>query len=288
MTFDASLHRSDASLGRRIGLLALGLALAAPFSASADAIAPDLKGAPLRKYLRAHYAPKKSLDYKSARRAMFSKIDNKEGVVRLVYTGGRIETRDIPDHRVVNTEHTWPRSRFGRSRDAEKMKTDLHHLFPTANRVNSARGNSPFEEIPDEKTRRWWRSAKEERGIPKKDIDEYSESTPSAFEPREDHKGNVARAMVYFYVMYEERGIDTAWFRPQAETFKAWNKLDVVDDAERSRSGAIAEIQGNENPFVLDPTLVDRVLEKETTPEDKPAEKSAPTPKKNKRTEKGD
>ncbi|HPF40298.1 MAG TPA: endonuclease [Phycisphaerae bacterium] len=287
MTLDPSFRRFHASIGGRIGLLALSIALSAPIIARADAIAPELKGAPLRKYLREHYAPKKSLDYKSARRAMFSKIDNKEGVVRLVYTGGRIETRDIPDHRVVNTEHTWPQSKFGKSRDAKKMKTDLHHLFPTANRVNSARGNSPFAEIPDEKTRGWWRSAKEEKGIPGKDIDEYSESTPSAFEPREDHKGNVARAMLYFYVMYEERGIDTAWFKPQADTLRAWNKLDVVDDAERTRSGAIAEIQGNENPFVLDPTLVDRVLEKEATPEDKPTEKSAPTPKEDKRTEKG-
>lgn len=265
------------NLRRQSIFILLLLAIMTPI-ASADQIAPELSGKALRNYLREHYTPKMSLTYKSARHQMFAKIDNHDGKIRLVYTGVLFATRDIPDHRVVNTEHTWPQSKFGKGSDRSKMKTDLHHLFPTYNRVNGARGNSAFAEIPDDQTRKWWHNATAQKRIPKEDINEYSESTPHAFEPREAHKGNVARAMFYFYVIYEERGIDAGWFRPQVETFRTWNRLDPVDDAERERSHNIARVQGNENPFVLDQTLMDRVLQKEKEPEKKSEKESAPAP----------
>ncbi len=251
-----------------IGALAIGLTAHVAHS-DVDSVAPELHGVALRQYLRKHYVPERSLSYKSARRQMFSRIDNRDGKVRLVYTGVEFATRDIPKHTIVNTEHTWPQSKFGDARDRQKMKSDLHHLFPTYNRVNGARGNSRFAEIPDQQTQAWWRAASASHGIPSTDIDEYSESIPRAFEPREDHKGNVARAMFYFYITYEDRGIDSTWFLPQIETMRTWNKLDQVDEAERRRSKEIARLQGNENPFVLDPTLIDRVLDMKKDAEDK-------------------
>lgn len=281
-------HRSAAFGRSALAAVMTGvvlLVIAGP--AVGDQIAPELNGVPLRKYLREHYTPRRFLSYKAARKEMFSKIDNRDGKVRLVYTGASFATTEIPDHTKVNTEHTWPQSKFGHSPDARKMKTDLHHLYPTFNRVNGARGNSAFAEIPDERTEKWWRSPSAVVGVPSQEIDEYSESTKNAFEPREDHKGNVARAMLYFYVIYEERGIDQRWFKPQADTFKAWNDLDRVDDLERTRSRSIAKLQGNENPFVLDPTLVNRVLEEKEPPKPAPAKKptkaSTPTPKQDER-----
>lgn len=250
-----------------IGIFSIGMTAHVARS-DVDSIAPELHGVALRQYLRQHYVPRRALSYKSARKQMFSRIDNRDGKVRLVYTGVEFATRDIPNHTIVNTEHTWPQSKFGRASDRQRMKSDLHHLFPTYNRVNGARGNSRFAEIPDQQTQAWWRAASASHGIPSADIDEYSESIPSAFEPREDHKGNVARAMFYFYITYEDRGIDSTWFLPQIETMRTWNKLDQVDEAERRRSKAIAGLQGNENPFVLDPTLIDRVLDVKKDAED--------------------
>ncbi|HVG58029.1 MAG TPA: endonuclease, partial [Hyalangium sp.] len=74
------------------------------------------------------------------------------------------------------------------------------------------------------------------------------------FEPPDEHKGNVARAMFYFSAEYNKR-------IPAEEesVLREWNKLDVVDAAELERNRRIAAVQGNENQFVLHSNLADRI-----------------------------
>ena len=98
----------------------------------------------------------------------------------------------------INTEHTFPQSKGARNGNA---RSDMHHLFPARAGVNEARSNYPFGEIKDSRTDRWYYKAITKRSIPTVGIDEYSESIRGLFEPREDHKGNVARAMFYFYTI---------------------------------------------------------------------------------------
>ncbi|MFT5468575.1 MAG: endonuclease I [Verrucomicrobiales bacterium] len=226
----------------------------------ADSIHPTLTGDELIDQLRQEYQRTKQLSYKGARTEMFVRIDNRDGKVALAYTGKVFETVEIPDHTKVNTEHTWPQAKFTDARGEAQMKTDLHHLFPTISQVNSVRGSNPFGEIPDADTKEWWIAAIPQTAVPTDEIDGYSESTDLVFEPREAFKGNVARAMFYFYSIYGDRRIDKAWFEPQIETLVRWHQLDSVDDSERARSLSIAEVQGNENPFVVDPTLVERAF----------------------------
>ncbi|MGK0190139.1 MAG: endonuclease I [Verrucomicrobiales bacterium] len=226
----------------------------------ADQIHPGVAGEELINRLRQDYQRTRDLSYTDARQEMFTSIDNRDGKVILVYTGKEFETDGIPDHTVVNTEHTWPQSKFKNARGEEQMKADLHHLFATASLVNNKRGSRPFDDIPDTETQEWWASATALSEIPGENIEGYSESTDLVFEPREAHKGNVARAMFYFYSIYGDRQIDRDWFTPQIETLISWHELDPVDDPERVRSARIAAVQGNENPFVLDPTLVGRAL----------------------------
>src|SRR5690606_23134718 len=57
------------------------------------------------------------------------------------------------------------------------------------------------------------------------------------------------------------------WFDSQLPTLLAWHQQDPVDQAERDRTVAIAGVQGNPNPFVLDPTLVSRVFGSGTVPD---------------------
>lgn len=179
--------------------------------------------------------------------------------MRCVYTGKEIDTNAIPDPTVMNTEHTWPQSKFN---ERVPMKTDLHHLFPTLAKVNQVRGNLPFADIADNQTSGWWRSATRERQIPASaTIDLYSESTNDVFEPREDHKGNVARAMIYFWVVYGDDNISSNWIKSQLGTLARWHVEDPISDDERNRNQRIKALQGNENPFVLDESLVARVLE---------------------------
>ena len=82
-----------------------------------------------------------SLGYTTAKDIMYHDIDNIDGQNQCVYTG-RWHTAGSG----VNCEHTWPQSQFGR---AEPMKSDLHHLFPTESRVNSARTHLRFGNIID-------------------------------------------------------------------------------------------------------------------------------------------
>ena len=253
-------------------LLAVLTLVAFPALLSAQQIHPGSRGEELIEALRRDYHPQNVLSYEGSRHEMFSDIDNRDGSVLLVYTGRLFETEGIPDHTFVNTEHTWPQSRFEDARGSRWMKADLHHLFPTYNSVNNSRGNNAFGEIADEDTQRWWGDTFSENEIPTEEIDRYSEAIHSVFEPREAHKGNVARALFYFRTVYGDRNIDTPWFRAQLDTLLAWHELDPVDEEERARSAKIAALQGTENPFVLDETLAARAFSAEPLPRDRAME----------------
>ncbi|MCR9772131.1 endonuclease [Vibrio harveyi] len=240
--------------------LAVALVVICASGLHAEMIAPDLTGETLLDKLRQEYKPQNTLNYRNARKAMFSEIDNENGKVRLVYTGEYYPTTTIPDHNIVNTEHTWPQSKFKGSRDGSMMKSDLHHLYPTFSKVNSERGSKPFAEIPDKKTQKWWVNDKAVNGIPTQNIDSYSESTNEEFEPREDHKGNVARAMAYLYTVYDLPSGSKRWFENQLNTLYQWHLLDPVDTKELKRTQAIADIQGTVNPYIVDDTLFGRAL----------------------------
>jgi len=243
----------------RIIILAVALILPSLgcFSQAED-IAPNRSGDDLIQFLRSNYRPNTTLGYRQAREHMFSDIDNEGGRVTCVYTGVEMSTSGIPNHTVMNTEHTWPQSKFN---SRFPMKSDLHHLFPTLNPVNGARGNFPFAEIPDATTEKWYLSNVSETSLPAASIrDNYSEWTNGSFEPREDHKGNVARAMVYFWVVYGNDNISANWIDSQLATFAQWDRDDPIDAKEQARNVKIKAIQGNENPFILDPTLLQRVV----------------------------
>ncbi len=151
----------------------------------------------------------------------------------------------VPDATVVNTEHTWPQSRFVRGFPDEMQKSDLHHLFPTDSTVNSDRSSFDFGDVQRDSKRLKCRGSRLGFAI---------KGSQLVFEPPEDHKGNVARALFYFSVRYR------APINPEQEaTLRKWNRLDPVDAEERSRNERIFQLQSNRNPFVDYPELVDEI-----------------------------
>ncbi|MEO1308036.1 MAG: endonuclease [Pseudomonadota bacterium] len=82
-----------------------------------------------------------------------------------------------------NREHLWPQSRGVRP---APMKSDLHALRPTDASVNQRRGNLNFDEggDPEGEAPNTFRDA-------------------DSFEPRDEVKGDVARALFYMDVRYE-------------------------------------------------------------------------------------
>lgn len=198
--------------------------------------------------------------YNSARQRMFSVIDKVDDTVTCVYTGRSYpDTSYPPDNWAnVNTEHTWPQSMGA---DVDPAQCDLHHLFPVGVDVNTARANYPFGDVvtvqhDSDSAGSWNGSAL--------GTDAHG---ATVFEPRDAHKGNVARALLYFRVRYDDQltSNEIAAFASSDELamYDVWDALDPVDDAELARTEAIASYEGHANPFVVCPGLVDRYTQAE-------------------------
>ncbi|UOG76366.1 endonuclease [Hymenobacter tibetensis] len=226
-----------------------------------------LQGQPLKRWLRQNWydGQRTVLSYSAARGKMYNYIDNQNGSVVCVYSG---YTENTPLDSVstnpgvvtrINCEHSIPQSWFN---ETVRMRSDIHHLFPTYDTWNSDRGSDPFAEIPDAQTLKWVRGTQSQNTIPTTNINEWSEDTNTQFEPREDHKGNLARAAFYFYTMHQgqafDAGKDTITALADLNTLYQWHLADPVDARERERNRRTAKSQGNFNPYIAYPDLVAR------------------------------
>ena len=232
-------------------------------------IGEGLFGQELWDFVIDNYKTSNTLGYTDCRDTMYAVIDIKEGnQLTGVYSGYTITLDMNQDpsanayEQGINCEHTFPQSLGAGD---EPMKSDIHHLFPTKSNINSSRGNDPFEEIPDEETHIWYRNEYSQTSIPTEYIDEFAEKynppnqSEERFEPREEQKGNTARAMFYFYTMYSDVADDDFWVL-QKETLMDWHYYDEADEMETDRTWKIADYQdGLPNPFVLDSTLARRI-----------------------------
>jgi hypothetical protein len=242
----------------------VGLFIVFSVSASAqfdhESVFPDLDNEPLNNALVENYKTSTVLSYSQARDTFFKNIDAVDNVLECVYTGFKINLDPNADPTTdafgkgINTEHTYPRSK-GASENTNAY-SDMHHLFPTREGVNSARGNLPFSDIVDSQTDKWYFEDNVITTIPSQAIDDYSELLNNEnFEPREKHKGDVARAYFYFYTMYKNQADQEApiFFESQRETMCKWHFDDPVDEKEWIRNNKIANYQeGKKNPFILD------------------------------------
>lgn len=204
----------------------------------------DLK-AELKKLTAKNYT---QLGYDNARNRMFMEIDNQKvnglgamsNTLECVYTGRRISgftsRSEAQTNGDFNTEHTFPQSFFN---EAEPMKSDLFHLFPTDAMANTRRSNYPFGVVSNPT----W----QEGG---------SKGITGLFEPRDVHKGNAARALFYFVVRYQDYG---NFVKPQEEILRKWMFTDTVDAVERQRNDDIFKYQKNRNPFIDHPEFLARI-----------------------------
>ena len=269
--FCKSLFFKLLSLNVPFFILAYAFLLLFPFlSLNAQfhqAVFPNLTGQDLLNQLISTYKPASVLPPGMARDTMIAKIDLHNDSLTCVYTGFTIyiDPNQDPSQAAfmngsdngLNTEHTYPQS-LGASGLA---RGDLHHLFPARINVNTDRGNLPFGNISDNQTNNWYFQDQVLHQIPSEQIDLYSEQNHQFFEPREDHKGNVARAMFYFYTMYKEMADNENpnYFENQRTSLCQWHWDDPVDEKEWERTFKIAPYQHDKpNPYVLDCSLAER------------------------------
>jgi Endonuclease I len=228
-----------------------------------EIIFPGLHGDSLITEIRKYYTPKTALPYDQARTKLYNDIFLENDSLECFYSGYKIPVPSGTNILAwtakygIQTEHLYPRS-LGAA--AMPALGDLHHLVPSKANINTMRKNAPFSDIPDEKTKYWILDDKVFTRSDQKLIDYYSESTSNVFEPRESIKGDIARALFYFYSIYGAALVrkSRTFFTSMLPDICRWNRKDEIDSTEYKRTMAIGRIQSNINPFVIDPTLAER------------------------------
>jgi endonuclease I len=217
-----------------------------------------------------------TFSYDRARDSLFAAVFYDDGAVRCAYTGWPIEIdrasplapRTQAFEQGVNTEHSWPQSLGAGEGDP---RADLHHLFPTRADANSSRGNLPFAAVAEPVVSRWWYLDTNLTYPPDAPNARWSRTSSSlrAFEPRDDAKGPVARAIFYFRTVYpdEARGTDPLFFDIQKEVLYDWHTAFPPDSLEYARNMLIASFQGGAiNPFITDTSLARRAYFSQPSP----------------------
>jgi endonuclease I len=241
----------------------------------------SLRDAALRAALRERVRRHTALGYRRARVVLLREID---GVgtsdVECAYTGTKGTKLTARGGEAFplgfNVEHAWPRSR-GASR--EPSKSDLHHLFLTAEDANNARGNLPFGESrcraddgavaatspPTSADAAVRATAGSDASAPTQtapfcafarggSVVGEDEDGRRVMSVRGPMRGNVARALFYFAVRYDQPIDDR-----EERILRKWHAEDPPDAGERARNDRVERAQGNRNPFVDRPELVARI-----------------------------
>lgn len=168
-----------------------------------------------------------------------------------------------------NIEHSFAKSWWGGSKnDAYK---DCYHLNPSNSTANSSRSNYPL-------------------GVPTKDLKDqsvtgslkvgkatYEGETFWVFEPKDEYKGDFARAYFYMATCY---GDELTWrldnkdvgskyamrndsyleFRDwEIEVLITWHRQDPVSEKETKRMDAVSVFQHNRNPYIDYPELAEYI-----------------------------
>lgn len=158
----------------------------------------------------------------------------------------------------MNIEHSFPKSWWGGAKlPAYK---DLYNLMPCESRINSTKSNYPMGNVVSgDKGNGWTKVGKGTDG-------------KWYWEPADPWKGDFARGYMYMATAYQ----DYNWEGTQAHQilqqgayptlqkwaytlYIQWAKADKPDALEIKRNNDVAKIQGNRNPYVDFPNLMEYV-----------------------------
>lgn len=161
-----------------------------------------------------------------------------------------------------NREHSFPQAWF--INGTLPMMTDLNHIFPTDGYVNGRHDNNPYSEVG---TATWTSQTGNKLGS-----NSFPGFTGTVFEPINEYKGDIARAMFYMVTRYQSNMV--AWKNnanaddilsgntyPSLDNWyiqllNKWHNQDPVSAKERARNDSIFLYQGNRNPFIDRPEFV--------------------------------
>eukprot|EP00768_Dysnectes_brevis_P009417 gnl/Dysnectes_brevis/946_a1053_6710.p1 GENE.gnl/Dysnectes_brevis/946_a1053_6710~~gnl/Dysnectes_brevis/946_a1053_6710.p1 ORF type:complete len:258 (-),score=58.30 gnl/Dysnectes_brevis/946_a1053_6710:53-826(-) len=235
-------------------LLLLAVLLALVFADDYD----DLYGSDFRYALKRDWHDGKydSLGYHDARVEMYGYIYNSEETngVEGVYSGLFLDfpygCEDTGYNADLNCEHLVPQSFFGKK---EPMKSDMHHLRPSYMPDNSARSNYGFKLLEVSEIQKYYNQRTITTSRPS-DPENWSKLKKStAWEPRDQVKGNVARAVLYFFSVYPDYIDKLRDTVDSMDDTVNWNDEFLPTDDQLAYHEGIADAQGNRNFFVDHP-----------------------------------
>lgn len=162
----------------------------------------------------------------------------------------------------MNIEHSFPKSWWGGTEN--QSYKDLFNLMPSESTINNSKSNNPMG-IVDSPTK--------DNGCTKVGSGTGAPGTKYAlWEPGDEWKGDFARTYFYMVTVYSHltwsgdqamailENNDWPTLQPWAYSlYLDWARQDPVSDIERERNEAVFGIQGNRNPFIDFPNLVEYI-----------------------------
>ena len=136
--------------------------------------------------------------------------------------------------------------------------------MPVNSTVNSRRSNHPYGEVASES----WSNSRSKVGSPKSG---HGGGSSTVFEPDDEYKGDLARTYFYMVTCYQNlswqgNGLLTAanGTYPTLQTWAIdmlldWHRNDPVSQKEIDRNEAVYYHQGNRNPFIDYPDMVEYI-----------------------------
>lgn len=189
------------------------------------------------------------LGYSGARMQMYGFVDANGGMIEGIYTGFQQASGFVTFPDPINAEHVVPQSFFG---SATPMRSDIYNLRPSHGSANSARGNNPYGEVPDNLAN-WYGvdggGAYVSTSTEPSPNENWSELNANIWEPREEKKGDIARNVFYFYTMYPTQAGPIGNVG-DINILYQWHLNDPVDASELDRNDRVEIAQGNRNPYV--------------------------------------
>lgn len=198
----------------------------------------------------------------------FSNLTNDNPVMHLMYRNDNYlpsasryyETGEMIS---FDREHVWAQTRGGFD-TSNGMGTDMHHLFASDKRNNqNGHGNSDYGNV-DVTSKIIGNNDYNTTGK----TGTQNGSNISIYEPHDDVKGDIARALFYMAVRYDETLSLTSKIQNSSvegtignlDVLLEWNKSDPVDVFEIHRNNLIYNnIQHNRNPFIDFPSWADAI-----------------------------
>lgn len=135
--------------------------------------------------------------------------------------------------------HSWMPS-FPADNPEEPEYNDQHNLYPAnLDEANTPRSNLALDDIDGNVVFNYLEGSVGYKG------------PQLVYEPRESHKGNAARSIMYMVVAYNfDLAGNVNSDKQDQETLRNWHFADLPDNYEIARNEYIFDLQGNRNPFV--------------------------------------